>query len=168
MHRHCDTRHHRATRRRRPLLWYSAVGGCWWEPRVSSVQCLCIQLVTVRLYFGSSEKSVCYHSCTYTYIFIYIYIYICTYIYISRELRSAAALRGFCRVRWQARGSGIVFAKRVEGHRSCNFVHGLGAVEKVSFLSDAGVNFLTGGYPWSLSGGLGWPGGVAGWFFDGF
>jgi hypothetical protein len=44
----------------------------------------------------------------YIYIYIYVYIYIYIYIYVSRELRSAAALRGFCRVRWQAQGSGSV------------------------------------------------------------
>ena len=48
-----------------------------------------------------------------------------------------------------------MFAKRVEGRHSRDFVHVLGAVEKFSFLIDFGVNFLTGGYPWSLPGGLG-------------
>ena len=76
------------------------------------------------------------------------------YMYISHEFRSAAALRGFCRVRWQAQGA-VVFAKRVEGRHSRDFVHVLGAVEKLSLLNVFGVNFLTGGYPWSLPGGLG-------------
>jgi hypothetical protein len=48
-----------------------------------------------------------------------------------------------------------VFAKRVEGRHSRGFVHVLEAVEKFSFLSDFGVDFLTGGYPWSLPGGWG-------------
>ena len=47
-----------------------------------------------------------------------------------------------------------MFAKRVEGRHSRGFVHILVAVEKLRFL-DFGVNFLTGGYPWSLPGGLG-------------
>jgi hypothetical protein len=39
-----------------------------------------------------------------------------------------------------------VFANRVEGRHSRDFVHVLGAVEKFSFLKDFGVDFLTGGY----------------------
>ena len=49
----------------------------------------------------------------------------------------------------------VVFANRMEGRRSRDFVHVLGAVEKPSFLSDFGVNFVTGEYPWSLPGGRG-------------
>ena len=49
----------------------------------------------------------------------------------------------------------VVFANRMEGRRSRDFVHVLGAVEKCSFFVDFGFNFRTGGYPWSLPGGLG-------------
>ena len=48
-----------------------------------------------------------------------------------------------------------MFAKRVEGRHSRGFVHVLEAMEKLSFLNDFGVDFLTGGYPWSLPGGRG-------------
>ena len=51
-----------------------------------------------------------------------------------------------------------MFANRVEGRHSRDFVHVLGAVEKFSLLSDFGVNFV----PWSLPGGRGGPDGVAG------
>ena len=37
-----------------------------------------------------------------------------------------------------------MFAKRAEGRHSHGFVHVLEAVEKFSFLSDFGVNFLMG------------------------
>ena len=61
-----------------------------------------------------------------------------------------------------------MFAKRVEGRHSRDFVHGLGAVEKFSFLNDFGDNFLTGGYPWSFPGGLGEAGGVRGTCLNSF
>ena len=54
-----------------------------------------------------------------------------------------------------------MFAKRAEGRNSRGFVHVLEAVEKLSLLSDFWVNFL----PWSLPGGRGGPGVVAGLIF---
>ena len=62
---------------------------------------------------------------------------------------------GNCLEEGGRRKGAVVFAKHVEGRHPRDFVHVLGAVQKCSSLNDFAVNFLTGGYPWSLPGGLG-------------